>query len=199
MNKQRAIIPFLAFAAIAVVLWILQEYAHVNLGGFTVYFPKASIYVGVLMISRWFAVVAFMYYAVKKRSLTVWIVAGMLIGIEAGHDFHAAAANLQVLSTIFLHLVKVIIAPLIFSTLVVGIANHPDLKQVGRMGIKALVYFELVTTLALFIGLGAINLSKAGVGVTAPAADVASLPASAPPQKWTDIILHAFPENIAKS
>jgi proton glutamate symport protein len=104
-----------------------------------------------------------------------------------------------VLSTIFLRLVKTIIAPLIFSTLVVGIANHPDLKQVGRMGIKALIYFELVTTFALFIGLGAINLSKAGVGVTAPAADATSLPASAPPQKGADIILHAFPENIAKS
>ena len=69
------------------------------------------------------------------------------------------------MSLIFLRLIKTIIAPLIFSTLVVGIAGHADLKQVGRMGIKALVYFEAVTTLALFIGLGAINLTKAGVGV----------------------------------
>ena len=76
--------------------------------------------------------------------------------------------DLQVLSSIFLRLIKTIIAPLIFSTLVVGIAGHSNLKQVGRMGIKALLYFELVTTMALFIGLGAIHLSRAGVGLTPP-------------------------------
>jgi proton glutamate symport protein len=200
MSKHKAIIPFLALAAIALLLWILERYTHLDLGGFTLYFPKVTVYVGVLMVVRWLAISAFVYYAVKRRSLTVWIVAGMLIGIEAGHDFHTAVANLQVLSTIFLHLVKVIIAPLIFSTLVVGIANHPDLKQVGRMGIKALVYFELVTTVALFIGLGAINLTQAGAGISPPANSAAAASSViAAPQKWTDIVLHVFPENIAKS
>jgi proton glutamate symport protein len=200
MDRNKAIIPFLALAAIAALLWMLAEYAHFDLGGFTIYLPKVTVYVGIFLIARWLAIAAFIYYAVKRRSLTVWIVGGMLIGIEAGHDFHAAAADLQVLSTIFLHLVKVIIAPLIFSTLVVGIANHPDLRQVGRMGLKALVYFELVTTVALFIGLGAINLTHAGAGISPPqnAASAAST-VNALPQKWTDVVLHIFPENIAKS
>jgi proton glutamate symport protein len=120
------------------------------------------------------------------------------VGVEIGHDWPNAAANLQVLSSVFLRLVKTIVAPLIFSTLVVGIAGHPNLKQVGRMGIKALVYFEVVTTIALFLGLAAINLSKAGVGVTPPP-NAAAAAVNAPAQKWTDIVLHIFPENIAKS
>jgi proton glutamate symport protein len=122
----------------------------------------------------------------------------MLLGAELGHELGKSAANLQVLSGIFLKLVKTIVAPLIFSTLVVGIASHSNLKQVGRMGIKALLYFELVTTVALFIGLGAINLTQAGVGVPQPSA-AASAAVAAQPQKWTDIVLHIFPENIAKS
>src|SRR4051812_20127558 len=154
----------------------------------------------IFLVLRWLAIIAVIYFGFKRRSLTTWIVIGMLVGAELGHDLPHASANLQVLSTIFLRLVKTIIAPLIFSTLVVGIANHPDLKQVGRMGIKALLYFELVTTLALFIGLGAINLTQAGAGVTPPPdAATAASTVNAPPQKWTDIVLHIFPENIAKS
>ena len=123
----------------------------------------------------------------------------MLVGVELGQDLGQSATNLQVLSSIFLKLVKTIVAPLIFSTLVVGIASHSNLKQVGRMGIKALLYFELVTTVALFIGLGAINLTQAGVGVPQPSAGAASAAVAATPQKWNDIVLHIFPENIAKS
>lgn len=200
MQKHKALIPFLAFAALALLLWVLQEHANVDLGGLTLHRPQASHYLSVLAIARWAAVAAFVYYAFKRRSLTVWIIAGMLVGIEAGHDFPSSASGLQVLSTIFLHLVKAIIAPLIFSTLVVGIANHPDLKQVGRMGIKALIYFELVTTVALFIGLGAANLTRTGEGVAPPAnASSAAAAVNAPPQKWTDVVLHVFPENLAKS
>ena len=105
---------------------------------------------------------------------------------------------MQMLSIIFLRLIKTIIAPLIFSTLVVGIAGHSNLKQVGRMGIKALIYFEVVTTIALFIGLAAINISKAGVGVTPPAS-AATPQIQAPKQTTSDLIQHVFPENIAKS
>src|SRR4028119_1742996 len=90
----------------------------------------------------------------------------MLVGIELGHDAPAVAMNFKVLSDAFLRLVKTIIAPLVFATLVVGIAGHANLKQVGRMGLKALIYFEVVTTFALFIGLAAINLTKAGVGIS---------------------------------
>jgi proton glutamate symport protein len=134
------------------------------------------------------------------RSLTGWIVLSMLIGIEVGHDAPAVALHLKVLSDAFLRLVKTIIAPLVFATLVVGIAGHANLKQVGRMGLKALIYFEVVTTFALFIGLAAINFTKAGVGIKHTAiAEKADVLAAAAPQSVADIILHIFPENIAKS
>jgi len=97
---------------------------------------------------RWLVIALFAGYAVQKRTLTAWILIGMAAGVEFGHDWPAAAQNLQLLGTIFLRLIKVIIAPLIFSTLVVGIAGHADLKKVGRMGVKALIYFEIVSTLA---------------------------------------------------
>ncbi len=148
--------------------------------------------------ARWLALAAIAAAAAPRRSLTLWIVVSMLIGIELGHDAPGVAMSLKVLSDAFLRLVKTIIAPLVFATLVVGIAGHADLKQVGRMGIKALVYFEIVTTFALFIGLGAINLTKAGVGISRVGVKEEALTA-APPQTAADIILHIFPENIAKS
>jgi len=151
--------------------------------------------------ARWLALAALGAALAPKRSLTLWIVLSMLVGIELGHDAPGVAVPLKVLSDAFLRLVKTIIAPLVFATLVVGIAGHADLKQVGRMGIKALVYFELVTTFALFIGLAAINLTKAGVGVAQvlPAAGEADALQPAAHQSAADIILHIFPENIAKS
>jgi Na+/H+-dicarboxylate symporter len=104
-----------------------------------------------------------------------------------------------VLAQIFLRLIRTIVAPLLFATLVVGIAGHSNLRQVGRMGVKALVYFEVVTTLALLIGWGAITVSRAGVGVTLPAA-VERTQIQQPGQRsWQDIVLDVFPENIAKS
>ena len=149
--------------------------------------------------ARWLALLAIIAVA-PRRSLTLWIVVSMLVGIELGHDAPGVAMNLKVLSDAFLRLVKTIIAPLVFATLVVGIAGHADLKQVGRMGLKALIYFEVVTTFALFIGLAAINLTKAGMGIGHVAtADKTDAIAAAAPQTISDIILHIFPENIAKS
>jgi proton glutamate symport protein len=151
-----------------------------------------------LLISRWAAIAILFLYGVKRKSLTTWILICMVIGAELGHDAPAAAVNLRVLSLIFLRTIKTIIAPLLFGTLVVGIAGHSNLKQVGRMGIKALLYFEVVTTLALFIGLAAINLSRAGVGVNlASPAQTEQL--AAVKQSTADAILHIFPENIAES
>jgi proton glutamate symport protein len=151
----------------------------------------------VLFVLRWIALALLIAYAAAKRSLTSWIVVSMFIGAEVGHDWPTVATNLRVLSQIFLQLIKTIIAPLLFATLVSGIAGHADLKKVGRMGVKAIVYFEIVTTIALFIGLAAINISKAGVGVQLPQAPGETLS----PVKHTagEIILHIFPENIAKS
>jgi Na+/H+-dicarboxylate symporter len=137
-----------------------------------------------------------------KRSLTTWIFIAMIVGAVAGYDFPQIAddrhLNVRVLALIFLRLIKTVIAPLIFGTLVVGIAGHSDLKSVGRMGVKAIVYFEIVTTLALVIGLLAINTSKAGVGAQIP---TTTTPADLSAQRLnaSDTILHVFPENIAKS
>jgi len=151
-----------------------------------------------LLAIRWLALLALAAAVAPRRSLTLWIVLAMLVGIELGHDAPAAALNLKVLSDAFLRLVKTIIAPLVFGTLVVGIAGHANLKQVGRMGLKALVYFEIVTTFALFIGLAAINLTKAGVGISQAGIKEEAIVA-AKPQTVAEIILHIFPENIAKS
>jgi proton glutamate symport protein len=107
-----------------------------------------------------------------------------------------------VFSDIFLRLIKTIVAPLIVAMLVGGIAGHGDLKSVGRMGVKALVYFEVVTTLALAIGLAAINLTKAGVGLNAAAVkgvEAGGIGAVAAAPHWDDFLLHMFPENLAKS
>ena len=93
----------------------------------------------------------------------------MLAGLEIGLDAPQFAVQLRFLSDIFLRLIKVIVAPLILGTLITGIAGHGDLRKVGRIGWKSLVYFEAVTTVALFIGVFAINLSKAGEGLALPA------------------------------
>src|SRR6478736_8527376 len=184
-NQGRFLITFVALAGIACVLWAITHYSG------------AGIHPYLLAAVRWAAILALCGYSFFRRSLTPWIFAGMLVGAELGHELGKSAVHLQVLSGIFLRLIKTIVAPLIFSTLVVGIAGHSNLKQVGRMGIKALVYFEVITTLALFIGLAAINISKAGVGVP-QATSAAPLP-TAQPEKASDIILKIFPENIAKS
>jgi proton glutamate symport protein len=149
-------------------------------------------------IGRFVLLLLLVAYAARRRSLTLWIFVAMLLGVEIGMDFPARAAGLQVLSLVFLRLVKTIVAPLLFGTLVVGIAGHPNLRQVGRVGVKCLVYFEVVTTLALLIGLAAIHLTKAGVGLKPP--ETASAPiANVQTQSGSDILLHAFPENIAKA
>src|ERR1022692_4090280 len=148
---------------------------------------------------RWTALAAFLVYGCLRRTLTAWIFIAMLLGAAVGYDFPNAATNLRVLALIFLRLIKTIIAPLIFGTLVVGIAGHSNLRQVGRLGLRSIIYFEIVTTIAIFLGLAAINISKAGVGVQLPPSTSAE---SVPPVNKLnaqDAILHIFPENIAKS
>ena len=153
--------------------------------------------VQILFAIRWAAIALFVAYGLYARKLTTWILVAMALGAAIGHDWPSFAVNLRVVSAIFLRLIKTIIAPLLFGSLVSGIAGHSDLKKVGRMGIKAIVYFEIVTTLALFIGLAAINLSKAGVGAKVPAPSGETI--AAQKVSGTDTILHIFPENIAKS
>jgi proton glutamate symport protein len=149
---------------------------------------------------RWAAIALFAFIAARRRSITVWTFAAMFAGIEFGFDAPSIAVNLHIFSDVFLRLIKAIVAPLILATLITGIAGHGDLRSVGRMGLKSILYFEVLTTLAMGIGLVAINLSKAGVGLAATAAAGAtdSL-AKVAPTHWDDFLLHIFPENIAKS
>src|SRR3954466_471494 len=111
-----------------------------------------------------------------RLSLTTWILVGLVVGGFVGWIQPEWGIKVFFLRDIFLNLIKSIIAPLVFSTLVVGIAGGGDLKKVGRMGAKALIYFEAVTTLALFIGLGVVNLTRPGVGVqlAAPSTEIAN-------------------------
>jgi proton glutamate symport protein len=147
---------------------------------------------------RWVGLTALMLASLRKRSLTRWILLAMLIGGEIGHDQPQFAEHLRVFSDIFLRLIKAIVAPLIFGTLVTGVAGHGDLRGVGRIGIKSLIYFEVITTLALLIGVGAINLSRAGESLTNVQANATAAP-TATPMRWDEFLLHIFPENIAKS
>src|SRR5579864_4526238 len=119
----------------------------------------AGISAGVFEAVRWVAIALLAAYAAARGSLTAWILAGLAAGAELGHDAPALAMQFQVLGTIFLQLIKVVIAPLLFGTLVVGIAGHADIRKVGRMAVKALVFFEIVSTIALIIGLIAIHVS----------------------------------------
>ena len=101
----------------------------------------------------------------KQSRLTIAIFVALLLGVLVGWAFPAFAIKLHVLAEIFLRMIKMIIAPLLFATLVVGIAGHGDVKSLGRLGIKTIAYFEVVTILALFIGLGFANLFKPGIGM----------------------------------
>jgi proton glutamate symport protein len=136
-----------------------------------------------------------------KFNLVTQIFLGMLIGIAIGYFWKDAGANLKILSDIFLRLIKTIIAPLVFATLVVGIAGHSNLKQVGRMGLKAILYFEIATTLALAIGLLSINLTQVGAGasLSPEQAQVEKAEKLLEQKKDHNVILDIFPENIAKA
>ena len=150
-------------------------------------------------VLRWVSILLVSAFAAYRRTLTPWIFLAMVAGAEIGFDAPAFAVNLRVFSDIFLRLIKTIVAPLILTTLITGIAGHGDLKSVGRMGLKSLVYFEVLTSLALVIGLAAINISKAGVGLSIPVAAGTETLAKVAPTHWDDFLLHIFPENIAKS
>jgi proton glutamate symport protein len=132
-----------------------------------------------------------------RLSLTTMIFVGMAIGLIVGWLAPDVGVALKPLSTIFIRLIKSVIAPLLFATLVVGIAGHGNLRQVGRMGIKAIVYFEIVTTLALFIGLAAVNFTRPGVGVNLHAAPTTDL--AAKPQTIAEVLTHIVPQSIVQA
>ncbi|MCC7525366.1 MAG: cation:dicarboxylase symporter family transporter [Chitinophagaceae bacterium] len=186
MNTRRS-------GLLALFLFTIAALLHVLHFEFNISIPES-----ILFFSRWVVIGSLVLFAWFKKSLTTWIFVAMSAGVEIGLDFPAFSQNLRFLSTIFLRLVKTIVAPLLFSTLVVGIASHSNLKQVGRMGWKSILYFEIITTFALIIGLIFINITHAGVGIEVPEALLKELPV--PVEKtWQDHIIDIFPENIIKS
>jgi proton glutamate symport protein len=134
----------------------------------------------------------------RGPSLTTQIFIGLLAGIVIGYIWPAVGVAIKPLADMFLRMIKMIIAPLVFSTLVVGVAGSGDLKAMGRIGLKAILWFELATTVALAIGLVMMNVFRPGAGVSLPmAADTQELAAMAKSQQsgW-DILLHLFPTSI---
>jgi proton glutamate symport protein len=130
--------------------------------------------------------------------LTTQIFIGLLLGIAVGYVWPNVGVAIKPLADAFLRMIKMIIAPLIFSTLVVGIAGTGDLRSMGRIGLKAIVYFEIATTVALFLGLALVNLFKPGAGLAMPiGADTTAAAAMVQSQQhaW-DIFLHLFPTSV---
>ena len=134
----------------------------------------------------------------RRVSLTQWIVVSMVVGVLVGWLAPETAVQLQPLSNIFLRMIKSLIVPLLFSTLVIGIAGHgDDMKKVGRLAFRSILYFELVTTAALAVGLVAVNLVKPGVGVRLPAeagTDVAALANTQP--SLSGVLEHTVPQSF---
>jgi proton glutamate symport protein len=189
MKKAWKLFPFILFGTITITVFLLLLRAY----------HIVEMPLDILLILIILCAVLLFVFAFHRKSLTTWILVCMIAGAGFGYDVPAVAQRLQFLSDIFLRMIKTIIAPLIFSTLVVGIAGHANIKQVGRMGWKSILYFEIVSTIALFIGLLAINLSKAGVGIVLPPNPDTSAVPSIKTQSARDFIVHVFPENIARA
>jgi len=138
-----------------------------------------------------------MWTFLRRRTLTQWIVVAMVVGVAIGLAWPTFGVSLLPVSTAFIRIIKSIIVPLIFGTLVVGIAGHgEDMKRVGRLALKSIIYFEIVTTLALFIGLFAVNILKPGVGapLTVPAAG--AVPAATEAVTFASVLEHIVPQSF---
>lgn len=189
MKAKRLLIASFSVFGVLSILFLLNQYAITKV-------PDI-----IIQVLKWLGLSLATWFAWERKNLTAWIMVAMFIGVALGNDFPEIGKPLKVFSDIFLRLIKTIIAPLLFATLVVGIAGHSNIKQVGRMGLKSLVYFELVTTVALIIGLLAINLTQAGKGTVLEAGSSQIEKANKLlAQKQThDVILDVFPENFAKA
>jgi proton glutamate symport protein len=204
MKQNRVGLITLLFITVAALLGVLKDFNIVDV-------PDT-----VMMSTRWLLAIELVVYALIRKNLTTWILVCMVLGIFVGIDYPHVAVALQPLSKGFIKLVKTIVGPILFGTLVYGIAGHSDLKQVGRMAWKSMLYFYFATTIALFIGLAAINLTQAGVGV-----NIENMPHNELPKPVKDVVdesilstlphsvhwlyktlaffRNIFPENIVKS
>jgi proton glutamate symport protein len=180
MKKTKIGLITLVCITIALIITLLKE------------FDIVSVADNVMIAVRWVSAIVLIAYALSKRNLTTWILVAMLLGVFVGVDFPNVAAALHPLSKGFIKLVKTIVGPILFGTLVYGIAGHSDLKQVGRMAWKSMLYFFCATSCAIFIGLAVINITHAGVGV-----DIKKMPQQQlPTAKVVDAELEALPENV---
>ena len=135
----------------------------------------------------------------KRLSLTSWILIALVAGVFLGIFFPEFSKSLSPISTIFLRLIRSIVGPLLFGTLVYGIASAGELKTMGRIALKAITYFEIATTLALVIGLLMVNLLKPGAGVPLGEHSGTAVPALAKPVSLGQVLEHAVPANIFES
>jgi proton glutamate symport protein len=139
-----------------------------------------------------------MLASLRRVTLTQWIVVSVIVGVLVGALFPGFAEELKPLATIFLRMIKSLVAPLIFSTLVVGIAGHgDDMGRVGKLALRSLIYFEVVSTLALVVGLAAVNLARPGVGVslgTGAVTDAAKLAATK--VTFGGVLEHVVPDSV---
>src|ERR1700682_2154795 len=136
-----------------------------------------------------------------RPSLTVQIMIGLVVGVVVGWVRPDWGNTVYFLRDIFINLIKSIIAPLVFSTIVVGIAGAGALRKVGRMGVKALIYFEIVTTAALIIGLAVVNFMKPGAGITLAASntDIIKTIGQSHPKTLVETLVHVFPSSVIDS
>jgi proton glutamate symport protein len=176
----------LILAIAGTALWAAG--ATVGLNGFS----QAAV------LLRVTALALFAVATALRSSLLSWTLLAMLGGIELGLDAPGVAVQSRFLGDLFLRLIRMIISPLLFATITTGIAGHGQLRSIGRVAVKALVYFEIVTTLGLIIGVVAMYLSGAGWGIALPAAQMA-IPGAQVVQTWQQILLNIFPENIAQA
>ncbi len=138
-----------------------------------------------------------MWTFLRRRTLTQWIVVAMFAGVAIGVMFPAFAVSLLPISTAFIRIIKSIIVPLIFGTLVVGIAGHgDDMKRVGRLALKSIIYFEIVTTLALFLGLLTVNVMKPGVGAALAVPAAGATPPASEPVTFASVLEHIVPQSF---
>lgn len=183
MKQNRIGLITLLFITIATLLGVLKDFNIVDV-------PDH-----VMMSIRWVLAIELVIYALIRKNLTTWILVCMVLGVFVGIDYPHVAVALQPLSKGFIKLVKTIVGPILFATLVYGIAGHSDLKQVGRMAWKSMLYFYFATTIALFIGLAAINLTQAGVGV-----NIENMPHNELPKPVKDVvdesILSTLPDSV---
>lgn len=190
---QRIILSTLSYFIVYVITLVLIFTTTTHFGQFD------------LLAAVRFALIFYLFWiSFKKKKLSLWIFSAMLLGIEVGLTFPLFGLEMERLGTIFLRLIKTLVAPLIMATLIVGIAGHSNIKQLGRIGIKSILYFEIVTTFALAIGLFSINLTKAGEGVKIEAssqelARSQTLMQQTEHGQERDHIVEIFPENIAKA